>query len=58
MDCGVRKVGVGRQELSMELVGALFGDISEKLRLERLRLRSRWFGCSSSEVPAKLVVNL
>ena len=42
----------------MELVGVLFGDISEKLRLERLRLRSRWFGCSSSEVPAKLVVNL
>ena len=56
MDCGVRKVGVGRQEL--DVVPVLFGDISEKLRLERLRLRSRWFGCSSSEVPAKLVVNL
>lgn len=40
-----------------EVFFRFFREVSEKLRLERLRLRS-WSGWSDSEPPAKLVVTL
>ena len=59
LDCGVGKVGVGGMEepsRGREVLVKFFREVSEKLRLERLRLRS-WSGCSS-EPPEKLVVTL
>ena len=59
LDCGVGKVGVGGIEEPLrgrELFVRFFREASEKLRLERLRLRS-WSGCSSEPL-AKLVVTL
>ena len=59
LDCGVGKVGVGGMEepsRGREVLVRFFREVSEKLRLERLRLRS-WSGCSS-EPPEKLVVTL
>ena len=53
------KVGVGGIEEPLrgrELFVRFFREASEKLRLERLRLRS-WSGCSSEPL-AKLVVTL
>ena len=56
LDCGVGKVGVGGMEEPSR--GSFFREVSEKLRLERLRLRSRLSGWSESEPPLKLVVTL
>ena len=60
LDCGVGKVGVGGMEepsRGREVFAGFFREVSEKPRLERLRLRS-CSGSNCSGPPAKLVVTL